>query len=1247
MTSATIATASLRIPAIEIPILLGFVIFAVLIVAWFVQTLVRRKQQVFQDEHFNQFVAAFAALVAVLAANITYLQSDASTLSDRYGRDAQRFVVQAMGLKTSSQAQVGFALNSAQNWYELSKLAGSARQAGAGDIAQQYLNVRTGLTELSPLLSPIYRLDLLKYEADLYVRPATALIERYSVASGLSDAWGGKGNDYITQIALLAVVLFLLGLSAAIGGRVRLLFFGTAIAILSVASVWLLVVLARPIDSLPQSSVDQYARGVGLAHQLKYADALAVFDTAIADAPTYANAYYERALAHQALKEYPAALRDFAAARANGRDDASTAWNEGWTYYLAGQLDDAVRTDRHALEMNPELLPVRANLGLALLAGGQIQDAQREYAVLMEQAITETVAAREAGNSEQSYSFWANLDTAARDLQSLLEQRTGQPRAWTQAPPADAISASNEVASTAQALYSQLRSLATSLELNGQPASGNLSASIGPFIFSSPFGRGGGGGPEAEPRTPFESGVAFDAERKVYFPARGAISDLHVQDAETPPEYITDTFAYGTDIVVLTFKASGLREGQSILWKGYLNGQEDLSLRHAETWTLGLDAQAQRGITFMFGGAGEYSIEMYVGGQLAQQGRFTIRPKGANMDEYAAHGETQPSQADNSLAIENGAVKRIGKGVLNTATWLPTGNGFAVASALGVYLYQATLLTDTAYITQTGFISTPAPVSTLAASPDSKQVAAVVGNAVYLLDLASGQTVHTLQGHTDYINSVFYSADGQRLVTASADKTIRVWDMSNGESLAVLQGHGDSVSSAIFSTDGTLIVSGSRDATARIWDAGSGMLRATLQGHTNTVQMAIFSPDGALVATASADMTIKLWETQSGKLLTTLRGHTRAVNTLAFSRDGQRLLSSSADKSFRLWDMKTGKAVVRAYHDDNVATAEFSPDDAFILTASWDNTIQFTDAAKMNWIYTLRGYRDYVNGVAFSPDGSHVLSADRDKHARVWDARNGALLTSLSGHSDAVLSAAFSPDGSRVATASSDHTLKVWSTATGEKLADFAGHNGAVYAIAFNADNLQLASGGDDGDVKVWMAATGELLQTLQGASGAVLSVAFGPLPPPDSSDTQLLASGGMDKTVRIWDARSRKLLHTLSGHSSEVSSVAFSADGTQLLSADHDGTIKLWDAVNGKLLREVATLDDEVNSVAFSPDGKRIAAGTRNQRVIIWDNVPGSGVAQEYTGHVSAVNGVAFSPDGKRLVSASSDGTLRFWDIK
>jgi WD40 repeat protein len=51
--------------------------------------------------------------------------------------------------------------------------------------------------------------------------------------------------------------------------------------------------------------------------------------------------------------------------------------------------------------------------------------------------------------------------------------------------------------------------------------------------------------------------------------------------------------------------------------------------------------------------------------------------------------------------------------------------------------------------------------------------------------------VATLEGHTDWVNTVSYSPDGSKLASGSCDNTIKIWDMNTHCVVATLEGHTD------------------------------------------------------------------------------------------------------------------------------------------------------------------------------------------------------------------------------------------------------------------------------------------------------------------------------------------------------------------------------------------------------------------------------------------------------------------------
>lgn len=150
-------------------------------------------------------------------------------------------------------------------------------------------------------------------------------------------------------------------------------------------------------------------------------------------------------------------------------------------------------------------------------------------------------------------------------------------------------------------------------------------------------------------------------------------------------------------------------------------------------------------------------------------------------------------------------------------------------------------------------------------------------------DIITGQTLQSLEGHTDSVISVAFSQQGDRLASASRDRTVLIWDTKMEQRSQSDEGHTRYVYSIVFSPQGERFASGSEDMTARLWDAKTGQLLHTLRGHTQPVTSVVFSPAGDRLASTS-DGDVRVWDVQTGQPLHTFE-HTGWAKSVAFSRN--------------------------------------------------------------------------------------------------------------------------------------------------------------------------------------------------------------------------------------------------------------------------------------------------------------------------------------------------------------------------
>ncbi|KAK2754229.1 hypothetical protein FQN54_007108 [Arachnomyces sp. PD_36] len=355
----------------------------------------------------------------------------------------------------------------------------------------------------------------------------------------------------------------------------------------------------------------------------------------------------------------------------------------------------------------------------------------------------------------------------------------------------------------------------------------------------------------------------------------------------------------------------------------------------------------------------------------------------------------------------------------------------------------------------------------------SRMVTGSGDSTARLWDCDTGTPIHTLKGHSSWVLAVSWSPNSAIIATGSMDNTVRLWDGKTGKPLGnPMKGHTKWIMSLAWEPyhlqqpGKPRVASASKDSTVRIWDAVSQRIETSLSGHKGSVTCVRWGGTGKIY-TSSHDKTIKIWNSKDGKLLQTLSAHAHRVNHLALSTDFA-LRTAFHDHTGKVPETEAAKIEAAKKRYEEAATVNNKIAER-LVSASDDFTMFLWDPASSNKpVARLLGHQKEVNHVTFSPDGAYIASASFDNHVKLWNARDGKFISTLRGHVGAVYQCCFSADSRLLVSSSKDTTLKVWDVRTGKLTMDLPGHQDEVYAVDWSPDGQRVGSGGRDKAVRIW-----------------------------------------------------------------------------------------------------------------------------------------------------------------------------------
>ncbi len=206
-------------------------------------------------------------------------------------------------------------------------------------------------------------------------------------------------------------------------------------------------------------------------------------------------------------------------------------------------------------------------------------------------------------------------------------------------------------------------------------------------------------------------------------------------------------------------------------------------------------------------------------------------------------------------------------------------------------------------------------VTALDFRPDGRTLAVGTGEAsrsgiVKIFAVETGELVRDLgELHADTVLGLDFSPDGETLATAAADRIIRLIDVASGTTTRTLEGHTHHAMSVAWQDDGQTLASAGADQAIKVWDAATGETSQNITGFSQELTSIKFVEATDQVVAACGNGQVRLANAKTGAAVRTFDAAKDFLFTVAVTTDGKRLIAGGQSGIVRIWSVADGAVI--------------------------------------------------------------------------------------------------------------------------------------------------------------------------------------------------------------------------------------------------------------------------------------------------------------------------------------------------
>ena len=326
-------------------------------------------------------------------------------------------------------------------------------------------------------------------------------------------------------------------------------------------------------------------------------------------------------------------------------------------------------------------------------------------------------------------------------------------------------------------------------------------------------------------------------------------------------------------------------------------------------------------------------------------------------------------------------------------------------------------------------VASASTASTLS-SPRPSLLANLPARASSSACLVPNEPLHTFPGGANGATAVSISPNGSLLAIALEELghvMLAVHELGSGRRRMLIHAHHRTVHELCWSADGDSLLSVSADGTAKLWrlhlDESSEPPEAAVAtlGHPSFVYCARMQPAGPLgargtlgggapllVLTGCNDCALRLWDAAKEELLAVKTEHKARINCITWASETNLIFSADAKGVVRQWELvgPQGAVELKALPPiekkelDGVPINSLSlhPNRRRLLLQTRQNQILALDTRSQHFAarYLGSACSEYHVRACYSPDGRYVVAGSEDGRWFLWAEESGNLL--LDGH---------------------------------------------------------------------------------------------------------------------------------------------------------------------------------------------------------------------------------------------------------